>query len=838
MANRPLLLAVVVLLIVSSMVVLAAPTTRGAPAATPPRASGSHPAISTLEMFTSSGSCPTCNISSYTSGAHDQYGDYGTNILYFAFYDPTADKMVNFTVADQNASRDGVAQPAYHVEVPNNNVTYEYYSYETGLSYTFPANLKIGGWWTVNVTAPLGGSVQYNISVSTFYTTLTGTPAPNSPVLPGESIVTVYQALSLVNNAPDTSITNVAAEGWYFGANDTYLSLTNGIVVLPVTAYGNYTWMVPANATYGSYIYLDIWMTINVNGKVAENESFEAEYNVGRPYFAYVYMESNNAYGGYCRLDGGYQDYYQTGSYVQFCGQAGVLGSYDNFVPLAGLPVSISFWNGTNSVTPPGNPPTMLTSNSTGIVAFSFYANIPQFSTYYRYPFYNSVNISIVDSAAKPVPVNHDFKFWGNYSFWMEPAENAVGVTVTLNQLAYFPGQAISATWTLSSNTSKTGSLTVSSWQLTDGRTGAYLSGGTISSSASTGTVQVKLPSGYLGPFMLQVNATNATESFSGAASAIVQAPTLALNPSSLYFSPGGSVTLTAVDWGAGGLGSGAVITYQIYEYYGYTDYGGGGFVGSGTVANGSSFTINVPSTGAPYDYEVYAYLSSPSAGTVASTEVTLDQSWGYNVLIGVSTLSKYSDGSFQPGETITVTYQISPFGHAPLPVVYTFEVFMYDTQVGGIYSTTSTSGSFQLTIPSNWPSGIVFLELELTGAYLYGNACGGGYCYGETAITVNANPSVLSLDLSPGSGLTLGWLILFLIILIVVIVGVVVWVRHRRAHPPSPPSGGSPPATNVTEPMNPPAPAPSSPGAAEWQPPASGGESQPPLPTPPPGAT
>ncbi len=834
MANRPWLLAVVVLLVVSSLAVLAAPAARATPLTPTVRGSAPHPAFSTLQMYTSSGECPYCNITSYTTGTAD--GSLGANILYFAIYDPTADKSINFTITDPNAARDGVPQPAYHVEVPNNATTFSYYSAETGLSYTFPASVKIGGNWVVNATAPLGGSVSYNITVRTYLFEAGGTPYPYTIVLPEERINTVWDALSLVNLSPATQITNVGMDGYYFGANGTEVALFAKPLNLGSSPLGNTTWKVPANATWNSDIVITLWADINVSGHIAENESETVYYIVGEVVIEsfFMYADSPN----FCGIYSGYQQYFYSGSYVQVCALVGAFGGYDQFTPVAGLPVAIHFWNGTKIVTPPGNPPTSLVSNATGIVAFSFYADSPQFSTYYQYPFYNSVNLTVTDPGAAPVPANRDFVAWGNYSFYMEPSENAVGVTVTLNQLAYFPGQAITATWTLNSNSTRTGPLTATEWYDYADATGYFLGQGTISSTASTGTIALSLPSGFIGGFTIEVLAANATSAFAGEASAVVETPTLALNPSSTAFSPGQSISITAIDWGASALGSGAAITYQVYAEYGYPNYGGHGLVASGTVANDSSFTISVPSSGAPSSYEIYAYLGSPAAGTVASAVLTLNQSFGYNVIVGVSTLSKYSDGSFQPGETISVTYQISPYGNAPLPVVYTFHVALAGTQLGGLVSTTSTSGSFPLTIPSSWPSGIVFIEIVLNGTYLTGNSCFEGTCSGMTAITVNANPSVLSLDLSPGTGLTLGWLILFLIILLVVIVGLVLWVRHRRSHSPAPPpSGGTPPA-NVTEPMSPPAPAPSTPAAAEWKEPPAPEEGQPPLPTPPPGAT
>ncbi|MGD0256497.1 MAG: hypothetical protein ABSB90_01260 [Thermoplasmata archaeon] len=836
MSRRALILAVVVLLIASSMVVLGTSAARGATAPTPSvsRAAPVHPSVSSIELETASGEYPNFgyNITYFNSGNYD---DYGSNVLYFAVYDPTADSKVTFTITDPNASRDGVGNPAFQTTVPINNTTGLYYSTETGVSFTFPADLKIGGGWNVSVSGALGGNASYPIFVGTYYEDIYGSPYPGGVVLPGESVTTAYGAYSEVNGAPVSTITNVSYYGTYVNSTGTTLNLfsspANGIVTQPASGLGSYTWKVPANASYDTTIDLSVWVSIYVGGHQAENESYGVEYWIGAVYLDSFRMASNS--GNVCPSY--YDSYYDSGSLVQVCAIVGAFGGEDQFTPVAGLSVAVNFWNGNSVVTPTGFTSPNLVSNASGEIAFSFEANDSQFSSYYQAPFYNTVNLTVTNpGAAKIAPP--DSELWDNESFYVYPSGASVGVTVALNQLSYFPGQTITATWTIdSTNSAATGPVTATQWYL-ESYTSGYLGQGAISSTSNTGTLTVTLPSGFTGEFYLEVAAANATNSFYGEVLGYVTSPVLSLNPSSTTFTPGSTVTIQAQAWGDGSLSS-PVITYQVYAEFGndWTTYGEGGIVSSGTVTNGSSISIVVPSAGAPSQYWVYAYLSSASSGTVATNYIVLNQSWGYNVFIGVSTLSSYSDGSYQPGQTVTVAYSISPYGNAPLPVVYTFMVGLVGTQISGVMSTTSTSGTFQLTIPSGWQTGVAILQMKLVGTYLYGNSCYGGACEGMSAITINAHPSALSMEIGAGSGLTVGWLILLILILVVLIV-LVLLIRRKSKLPPS--SGGSPP---VTTPMNPPAPAPSGPGAAAWQeptspPPASDG--QPPMPSPPPGAT
>jgi hypothetical protein len=572
-----------------------------------------------------------------------------------------------------------------------------------------------------------------------------------------------------------------------------------------------------------------VWVSIYVGGVQAENESYTVTYQVGIVYIDSFGMESNS--GSVC--PNYYDSSFDSGSLVQVCAIVGAFGGEDQFTPVANLSVAINFWNGKAVVTPTGFTTTRLLSNVTGVVAFSFEANSTQFSSYFQAPFYNTVNLTVTNPGAKTVTAP-DSEVWQNSTFYVYPSGASIGVTVTLNQLSFFPGQAITANWALdSTNSAETGSVAATAWFLF-GYEYDFLGQGAISSTASSGTLTVTLPAGYVGDFELEVAASNATTTFYGEVYGYVTAPVLTLNPSSTTFTPGSTVTIQAQAWGDASL-SAPTITYQIYAEFGngYSSYGGSGLVGSGTVANGSSITINVPSTGAPSGYEVFAYLSSAAGGTVATASLDVNQSWGYNVFIGVTTLSSYADGSYQPGQTVTISYSIVPYGSAPLPVLYTFEAGLEGTQITTLISTTSTSGTFQLTIPSGWQTGVAILQVQLVGTYLAGNSCDGGACSGMTAITVNAHPSALSMEIGAGSGLTVGWLILLVIIIVLFVVLLLLVLRKRK----TPPSG----VTVVTTPMNPPAPAPTGSPAAAWQEPSGPSpvsDDQPPMPSPPPGAT
>jgi hypothetical protein len=821
MSRRTLVVGLAVLLIVSTLMVLAGGSAQAQPAPAHRAAASLHPSATTIQLETYGGGDIYYNDTSFTTGSYDTFG---YNVLYFGIYDPSGDTKVNFTLSDPNASRDGVGSPAFTASGILNKSTDWYYSYLSASSYTFPTSIVYGGGWVVTASGALGGTVSYNITLYTFETDVYGNPEPyGDGVLPGESVTVDWETYTFANGGIDNHISDVSLDGWY-DANGTYSNLfASGIQHLTATGLGSTTFTIPDNATANTRVTFDLWVTIDYNGVVVENESANGySFGVGVVYIDHVYQA--DGYPGICPAGNGYNSY-DSGEVVQACAEVGALYE-DYFYSVPNVPVSLHFWNGASVVTPTGGAPTSLTTNTTGWVSFAFTASNPPFVSDYQYPYYNSFNLTATDPMATTTASN--WIDWWNSTFYVYPSAASGIVSVQLGQLEYYAGQTVSATWSLSStDASATGPLQAVAWFATEESTGYTFAQGTISSSASTGAVSFPLPSGYIGGIYVDVYATNATTGFDGYAYASVAAPQLFLNPSSTTFTPGSTVTVTAVAYGGG---SGSTISYQVYseDELGYSD-GGGGLVTSGTVANGSSISIVVPSTAAPGYYYIQALLTG-STGTLAQATLELSQSWGYYVTVGVNTASSYADGSYQPGQTLTIGYQIAPYGDAPLPLFYTFSVSLGGTQVYNTITTTSTSGTFQVTIPSGQPSGIEILNLSLKGTYLEGNACTEGTCFGQTAIVINTHPAYLDMEVGGSSGITVGWLILLILIIVVAIVlGLLIWLKGR------PPRAGPAPTASPATPMSPPAPAPSGSAPPEWKEPSS---SSPPMPTPPPGAT
>ena len=761
-------------------------------------------------------------------------GSYpSASTIYFSISDTVADLAVNVTINDLNATRDGFVNPVYSATLNINQTTHENITpTDNHLSFTFPGTVPYGGGWNITASAPLGGFTAVNLTLVSYSMLVAGNPSSDSVVVPGEPVTLSWVATDYGTGAAYSHLTSVTANGEY--TNATALDLFSpGLYPLPVEGAGSFTFSVPANATPDTAITVDIWAVTNVSGEIAENESSSITFYVGAVHIERVNVSPSPG----CDFTGGSYDTFTSGSPVFVCVWVEAHGSGRTTTDIPGLTVSFSYWNGLENVTPGGSPPASVTTNATGPASISFIPSAPPFTQYNTYPFTgNTVNITVSDPAAIAGYANA----YENYTFQVLPPANSGAVSVALNSFLYVAGQTVFANWSLGTTNASVGTLHAVQWGIIT-LDGALASTGTINSTASTGMLTLTLPSGYLGDFYVFVVASNGSALFEGLAAGEVALPILLLAAPSTYFT-GGQTLSFPVELSPTAT-PGSVIYYNITGYW-YSFPAdietAEAVVAVGTVADGGAITFAVPSNSPATWYEVEAWAQSPANGVYATAETEVELETGFAVLVGVSTPSSYSDGSFQPGQTIQVTWSLSPLSSVPLPGQYTLYLYLGDTLVEPVWTSTASSGTISLTIPSNTPSGLVYLDLYVYAPGLYGPNCDSYYsdCYGESGITVNAHPSVLSMDLGAGSGLTVGWLILLIVILVVAVL-LVLLIRRR---PPTTSSGPTYSATTGSIP--PAAPPPSTAPATEWKepgapsaPPSSpSGDAPPPLPTPPSG--
>jgi hypothetical protein len=773
---------------------------------------------------------------------YDGLGEYAYNTYYigiatadtltFYVHDPL-DQDVNVTITDPNATRDGVASPAFTYEAKLNTTTDAFTSYKVGVQYTFPT-LAYGGTWVVNFSAPVAGYVTQNVTLLSYSVTTATSVASGGSTLPGMPVSVFWWAtLDANGNSPYTGATSVWLWGTYTGNGTSQNLFAGGKTQLTTGSWGQWNGTVPLNTTANTDLDFTVSVVTTVGGVIAENESAPATIQVG-------HLEKRDRgitnEPAYCL--GSDISQIPQNSTAAACVEFGVQFEDGTFYPVAGLPVTIAFWNGTAHVPLTGEP-TSATTDVNGEVEVTFLATAPPFTNYFQYPYYSdAVNFTATVPGANST--GDVWTIWQNVTDWgITPASGASGVVnAQFGNTEYFAGTTATVAWSISTaGEGATGPITANGWILEDVESeGTVYATGTIGGAAQSGTVSVAITSAMVGTevrFVLL--ASNATLPFDAYAYATVIAPTLLLTPDSIYYTAGSSVTTTASLAGTAAAPAGTTITWQ--EWAEWSQEGAYVLVTSGTVANGGTFNFPIPSTTPPQYVEIDAWASAGGL-VLTSNSAYLGLEQGYSVLLGVGTVSNYADGSYQPGQTVTLNYQVVAIDGAPLPQVFSFDLFAAGYPFEQVINNVAPTGSVSFTIPSNAPAGGLTVLLSVSGDLSAGCVSSVEFdendCTGVTTLNINPHPSVLSMDLGAGSGLTVGWLILLILVILVAIVLYVVLRRRGGSRM----SGGG---TNTTTPMSPPAPPPSTGPATEWQqpgssgsgaPPASG-DAQPPLPPP-----
>ncbi|HTW39631.1 MAG TPA: hypothetical protein VMF04_02070 [Thermoplasmata archaeon] len=745
--------------------------------------------------------------------------------VYFVVGDPADDANVTVHIFDSNATRDGLTNPVATWVV---NVSSGFYSSPLyGIAYTIPSSVVYGGTWNITASGAVGGNVSTAFTVQTYTLWAHASPV----LLPNAMGWVTYFVNASAGGGPYSHVSSVNVSAVYLDGTTGHYAPLNlsqnswGAGTASATA----TFTMPLNASEYGWVFFNVWANVSSDGNFSLHFNTSGEFStaIANYYATDIYPE--------CACVGDLVTPNQQ-VYVEAVPWMWSEGYGYQYAP--GVTMYVSFY-GLNGVIPasavPGNPPSTLVSGAIGYTEFSFIASPSVFST----TALNYLNISVV---ALP-SVNGSAIVWDNYSeaFALAPTGTSlVGIFGAYSAADYYAGQTATFNWSLSALSG--GTLTgwagqgysVTAWDYGDtvpiSIASGYLTG-------TSGTITFTVPAAFDGDIWTAISAQNGSFRIQQTFETSADYASIDLRASVSQFTPGQSFTVTVENEGPGFAGA--------TEFFAvYPEDSDSAPIASGTIS-GTSFTVLVPGPIAPSEVEIEAWAQSNTSGIFAYGDTDLDEASLLNVQVGISTTSLYSDGSFQPGQTITVTWSAAASG-AGAGTNSRWYVALWNTN-GWDYEapplqtvvTSNMSGSFSYTIPSGTPAGQQTLFVSV-GAY---NDCEYRSCYGASSVSysVNPSPSALNYELGAGSGLTVGWLILLLLIVIVAIV-LVLMIRRGRS-PKSPTS-----TYTATQPMSPPAPAPTTAPAAEWKEgsgapasdapaPASSGDGQPPLPTPPSGA-
>ena len=735
-----LALALVVTLVVSSLA-LASGTVRAAPAAMAPAAP--HPAATDSISAVAYYGCA----STFTVG-------YACGGVYFSAFDPS-DTTAVVTITDTNATRDGLPT----TPVATWNVSFATGPFNDSLNwniyYELPLTLQFGGWWNITIKGAAAGNASQLFYVHTYTVSM----SPTQPVLLAQHTTRVlYFVDQTVNMAPMTNLTALTVTARYLTNTASWATLPGTPMALGTAAWGMFNASVPSDAsTFGS-----IQFTLYANASAGTYPNSE----VGFLSVPVGYVGNPQITLGTCPA-GCTTSVFTSGSPIYVDVQATIFGSTADGAA-SGLTATFDFLSGVTAVTPTGGYPKTITTNATGGAEILFIATASP--TMFSTTTTNSVKVTLTD------PLNAGASYGpSTATFTLEnQTPGTARLQVVMDSAQYFGGDTVTSTWQLGGlNSSIVQGWTASAWWAWADTTSTFLASGMISSTGTSGSFTFVAPMNYSGTISVDVMAHNATSSLDATRTATVSAPSIFLNSASLYYAPGDTVTVTVTT--AGSIFQNAVLYRTVVD-------------NSGNVLQSGSFTggqiqIPIPQIGAPSDVRVDVGAQDPALGIIGQASLTVYEGSGITVLAGVSTVSSYADGSYQPGQQIMVHYQIGAVGQAVLPKTFSVEVYQYGLQLssqGGatIVTTGSSSGDVPFTIPSATPAGSQVFEV-----FVVASGCFTG-CYAATVFSVNVqpNPSVLGYELGAGSGLTVGWLVLFLLIILVAIL--LFWMFRGKARP------------------------------------------------------
>jgi hypothetical protein len=749
---RALAVVIASLTVLSGLAALAAPTVAtGADAV--------HPAY--LQLNAVNGYGDTTRSFSPGPGAGDIYVDS---------YDSNGDATGVVTIHDQNYTRDGLPNP-----VANWTVTFHgdlNDTYPAGPYYALPLDLNYSGRWTINLTAG-GVSIGIVINVRVYSV---GVSSQTDMVLPGHNSTLFYSVVRDADDggSPFTNFESLQLVGQYYTTGGLWEPLPGLQHDLPIAGLGNVTFGIPRNVLAGrSALEFSLWanqtgaptnwseeggLTVEVGNITGVELSFIDcpttcdQVDPGAPVVVQAYVEETDYYGS----EGG-----------------------------AGLTCTFSFKNNGVPVTPPAGTPTTVTSNASGFATIIFDADTSVFST--SLP--NSVQVNVSDANNPGIDVGVQDLFFIN-----ERPQSA-RLSLLLGADGYHAGDTVTGNWSLGG---ANGSAVASGWSggfweglfyNLDGDA-TVLAEGYAAAGSTSGTVSFLVPLGDEGTVDLYVEAYNATQTIYAEQSADVSAPTILLTPNTLTYAAGETITVSVTTLGQALSGA------TLYEE---TDDDAGNLLSTGLVTGGS-FQVTVPSVAPPEEIAFHVAAQTTTAGVLATATTYAYLESGFFLSVSVQSSSSYEDGSFKPGQTVTLAYDLEPIGQTKAPsavelfvVPGGYAALQYSNNYppgAKLLELSASSGTISYTIPSNEPNGI---DDFFVGATALGGVCGGSNynCTAGTdfSVNVNANPAALEYEVAGSIGLTLGWLVLLILLILVAIVGLL-WARRRRGGR----SGGSTP--------------------------------------------
>lgn len=271
------------------------------------------------------------------------------------------------------------------------------------------------------------------------------------------------------------------------------------------------------------------------------------------------------------------------------------------------------------------------------------------------------------------------------------------GLSMTFNKETYLPGETVVMTFKPTWNGVEVTVPIIAYTVWTD-------DGLLVASNTTTLSAEVVVPTDYADGW-IWAYATGYYEgnSLTSYAEAWVEMARLVLISDVDSYRPGDTITWM---WEILGPVETGTLSYKVYDWWGVLVLNE-----APEFAKSGSFSVDVPVAEAGWGYYAVVYASS--------TTGFFGESWSYVYMVDDNELrvwvekSGYFDGSFKPGQTVKIHYEIGNYWFDPLPMYGIWVGCDFDP-IGVMFFVTETEGVVEYALPADAPAGYVGLDVEL----------------------------------------------------------------------------------------------------------------------------
>ncbi len=280
--------------------------------------------------------------------------------------------------------------------------------------------------------------------------------------------------------------------------------------------------------------------------------------------------------------------------------------------------------------------------------------------------------------------------------------------------------------------------------------------------NTSTMAMTAQLPTDYVGQVWVYATGYYDDRVFSTTTWIDVYGVSIAILPNKSAFEPGDTLIFT---WNVNGPVSNGTLTYILWGGGVYIETASPMFARTGTV------TFEVPLVDPEYSYGVWISMLTDT-GSYSEDSATVYIAGDGELSVWVEK-SKYADGSFKPGQTVKIHYEIFNFWTDPLPMYALVVSCDFDT-TEFYFFVTEASGVVEYPLPVDLSTGMLVIDVELWDPASWDDLS-------EDSTTVMVNNRLSAWDTSIGGMAASDFLIMLLIVVMIIVLIVMPFIKGRQ---------------------------------------------------------